>query len=91
MHNVSFQEVAFKRVYTRDCGMEDVNFNGAFLDGCAFGRIKARNIKNLDRATITQGGATGEEVEKLRRSIKKALGVSSSTPKKRKRPVTPER
>lgn len=74
MHGVSFWGVALKRVFARDCVMEDVNFKGAALDGGSFDRIKAKNIRGLDRATITYSGARSDEVKERQRLIRKALG-----------------
>lgn len=74
MQTVSFRGGALKRVYARDCSMEDVDFKGAFLDGCSFSRIRAKNIRNVEKATITHSGARSDEVKERQRMIRKALG-----------------
>lgn len=58
-----------------DCTLDHINFMGTILDGCSFGRIAARNIRNLDKATISLGGATLEECRQNKESIYQALGV----------------
>lgn len=58
-----------------DCTLDHINFLGALLDSCLFGRIIAGNIHNLDKATISLGGATLEENRQNRESIYQALGV----------------
>lgn len=55
--------------------LDHINFNCATMDGCAFGRVSAEEIWNLDRATITQGGATQEECRQNREAIFRALGI----------------
>lgn len=73
--SVSFQDARLKSCLTRDCRMERVDFQGATLDGSSYGRVSAKKIFNLRNASITQGGATHEEVERLRGSIFRELGV----------------
>ena len=68
----------FKKAYLRrcnvlDCGLYSVNFLNTTLDGCSFGRVESRLIRNLHTATITQGGATEAECRQNRESIYKAL------------------
>ena len=76
--SVSFQDARLKSCLTADCEMNRVDFQGAVLDGSSYGRIKARNILNLSGSAITQGGATTEEVRRLRLSVFRELGVSIS-------------
>lgn len=57
--------------------MGSVNYQGATLDGCTYGRVQAYDIRNLHRATITMGGATNEEVEHNRKAIYAALRPES--------------
>lgn len=64
-----------KRCNTIDCTIYGANYSGTTLDGCAFGRVTAGAIRNLDRATITQGGATEEVCRQNRAAIFDALGV----------------
>ena len=52
-----------------------MDFQGAMLDGSSFGRVNAQQILNLHQASITQGGATVEEVRQLRASIFRELDV----------------
>lgn len=73
MVSVSFQDARLKSCLTLDSTMDRVDFLGATLDGSDYGRIKASRIFNLRNATITQGGATQEEVKRLRQSVFQAL------------------
>ena len=50
-----------------------MGFLNAALDGCFFGRVSARNIRNLNTAAITQGGTTKEEADRSRDSVLTAL------------------
>lgn len=77
LSNVVAQKVQMRRCNTIDCTMDNVDFAGATLDGCSFGRITAGKIR-LDYATITQGGATEEECRQNREAIYKALGVKEA-------------
>ena len=72
---VSFQNTRLKNGLFLDSDLDIVDFQGATLDGTSFGRINASYILNLRHAAITQGGATQEEVQQLRSSVFKALGV----------------
>lgn len=76
--SVSFQDARLKFCLTADCEMNRVDFQGAVLDSSNYGRIKARDILNLSGAAITQGGATAEEIRRLRFSVFRELGVSIS-------------
>lgn len=76
--SVSFQDARLESCLTADCEMNRVDFQGAVLDSSSYGRIKAHDILNLSGAAITQGGATAEEVRRLRLSIFRELGVSIS-------------
>lgn len=73
LQNVSFQNAYLKSCNTVDCGLEGIGFLNATLDGCFFGRVAAQGIRNLHTATITQGGATSEEVKHNREAIYSAL------------------
>ena len=73
LQNVSFQAARMKSCNVVDCGLDGVGFLNATLDGCFFGRVSARNIRNLNTVTITQGGATKEEADRNRDSILTAL------------------
>ena len=75
MASVSFQDARLKSCFTLDCTMDRIDFRGATLDGARYGRVAASNIQNLPSAVITQGGATREEVEHLRESTFRELGV----------------
>lgn len=86
---VSFQEARLKSGYMRDCALDVVDFKGAELDGTWFGRIDARYVLNLRHANITQGGATQEDVDRLRASTFRALRVSPFPT--RQRPTAPRR
>lgn len=72
---VSFQRASLKACNTIDCTMNRVNFQSTILDGCSYGRIQAEGIRNFHTATITQGGATGDECHRNRASIFQALQV----------------
>lgn len=58
--------------------MDGINYSGATLNGCSFGRVTAGTIHDLDRAVITQGGATEEECRQNREAIYRALGVKGA-------------
>ena len=84
--SVSFQDARLKSCLTVDCNMDRIDFLGATLDGSSYGRITARNIKNLPNAVITQGGATHEEVRRLQVSTFHELGVPMFPVKRRPAP-----
>ena len=88
LKNVSFQGASLKSCNTVDCELDGVGFLNATLDGCFFGRVSARNIRNLNTAAITQGGATDSEVKRNRESIFAALrpeqGLRLEFPAKRR-------
>lgn len=86
MVSVSFQDARLKSCLTLDCTMDRVDFLGATLDDSDFGRIKATRIFNLSNATITQGGATREEVKRLQQSIFRELQSLPSPVVHRNRP-----
>jgi len=73
--SVSFQDARLKDCLTLDCTMERVDFLEATLDGASYGRITAKDIRNLPNATITMGGATREEVRRHRAETFRELGV----------------
>lgn len=81
--SVSFEDARLKSCLTLDCKMYRVDFRGAMLDGASFGRIDAQHILNLYQASITQGGATAEEVRRLRDSIFRELNVPMFPAKQR--------
>ena len=79
-HDCTLRHSNFNRASMKSCNFIDslldhINFNYATMDSCAFGRVSAEKIWNLDRATITQGGATQEECQQNREAIFRALGV----------------
>jgi uncharacterized protein YjbI with pentapeptide repeats len=73
---VSYSKARLKSCNTHDCVMDSVGFLDATLSGCSYGRITANGTRDLDTATITMGGATGEECEKNRALLFNALGVA---------------
>ena len=73
LQNVSFQRARMKSCHTVDCDLENISFLHTTLDGCSFGRVTAHGISNLHTATITQGGATDEEVTQNQKAILSAL------------------
>ena len=84
------------RCNTVDCSVGRLNFNGARLDGCTYGRITRlpnSRIEGLEDASITMGGATQEEVRYNRNAIFHALGEQDPEhlPASRDRPPGPER
>ena len=89
--SVSFQEARLKSCLTLDCTLDRVDFLGAVLDGSSYGRVAASGIQNLPSATITQGGATREEAERLRASVFHELGVPMFQVRQRPRPARQER
>lgn len=89
--SVSFQEARLKSCLTLDCTLDRVDFLGAVLDGSSYGRVAASGIQNLPSATITQGGATQEEAERLRASVFHELAVPMLPVRQRPRPARQER
>lgn len=71
----SFQSARIKGGFFMNTDMDIVDFLDATLDGASFRRINASYIQNLQQATITQGGATQEEVRQFQRCTFRALGV----------------
>lgn len=97
LKNVSFQKARLKSCNTVDCELDGVGFLDATLDGCFFGRVAAHGIRGLHTATITQGGASDKEVQRLRDSIFRGLDVPMFPVKqrpardRRKKAPAPER
>ena len=89
--SVSFQEARLKSCLTLDCTLDRVDFLGAVLDGSSYGRVAASGIQNLPSATITQGGATQEEAERLRASVFHELAVPILPVRQRPRPARQEK
>lgn len=85
--SVSFQDARLKSCLTLDCTMDRVDFQGATLDGSSYGRITAARVFNLYHASITQGGATQEEVARLRNSVFQELNVPKFQVRQRLQPV----
>lgn len=75
LSHVTFQKAWLKSCNTIDCTLDSINYLTATLDGCSFGRVTASDIRHLDTAAITQGGATQEECRRNRDAIFHALGV----------------
>lgn len=90
---LSFQWARLARCNFTDCGMDSVNFLLSTLDGCCAGRCQVRNTRCLDQATITQGGATAEEVRANRAAFLRAMGLPApeKKPPQRGRPRDRER
>lgn len=89
MEWASFQRARLARCNFLDCTLDSVNFLTATLDGCSVGRCQAHNIRCLDQAEITMGGATAEECRANRAAILRALGAQE--PKEKARRAGPER
>ena len=85
------------RCNTVDCSVGRLNFNGARLDGCTYGRITRlpnSRIEGLEDASITMGGATQEEVRYNRKrhfSTPWGSKTRNIPPASRDRPPGPER
>lgn len=77
LSHVMLQTAKLKTCSTIDCTMDGVDYAGATLDGCTFGRVTAGTIR-LDHAIITQSGATGEECGQNREAVYRALGVAEA-------------
>lgn len=75
LSHMMLQSAVMRHCNTIDCTLDGANYSGATLDGCSFGRVIAGTIRNLDQATITQGGATEEECRRNKSAIYQALGV----------------
>jgi len=88
LQNISFQKASLKSCNIVDCGLASIGFLNATLDNCSFGRVAAYDIRNLHTATITQGGATDEEVKHNREAVLAALrplqGVRREQPVQRR-------
>lgn len=77
--NVSFSYAYMRKCNTVDCRLEEINFYNTVLNGSAYSRVCAKNIRRLYTANITAGGATEQEVKWLRQSIFRALSPESPT------------
>ena len=73
MENVSFQKARLKSCNTLDSTMLSVDFLHTTLDGCSYNRVQSFLTEGLHTATITQGGATDEEIAYNRKAIYAAL------------------
>lgn len=83
----SFQEARIQSSRMLDCVMEQIDYTDATLDGCAFDRVKADGIIGLHTATITQGGATTEEVKRNREAVFRALAPPKQSQRKKPQKV----
>ena len=72
---VSFQQASFRQSSFLDCEMDKIDLYRATLDGCSFGRVAAKGIRDLDTATITYSGTTRGECRKNKEAIYKAFGI----------------
>lgn len=89
----AFLRSRMSRCNTIDCTVGRLNFNGATLDGCSYGRITRlpnSRIEALETASFTMGGATQEEVQANRAAILQALGAPEE-PQRKKPPKGRER
>ena len=87
IHSAAFLRSRMSRCNTIDCAVGRLNFNGATLDSCSYGRITRlpnSRIEVLETASFTMGGATQEEVQANRTAILQALGVPEPPEKKRR-------
>lgn len=96
LQSLSLPNTHLRRCNVIDCAVTRLDFLGAALDGCSFGRISRgaeSAVLHLDTAAITQGGATAEECARNRAAIFHALGVQDPErpPVKRKQSPAPER
>lgn len=96
LRSLSLPNTHLRRCHVIDCTVTRLDFLGAALDGCAFGRIDRvadSAVLHLDTAAITQGGATAEECARNRADIFHALGVQDleRPTARRKQPPAPER
>lgn len=94
IHSAAFLRTRMNRCNTIDCAVGRLNFNGAVLDGCSYGRIARlpnSRIEALETASFTMGGATQEEAQANRAAILHALGVLEELPMKQRRPRSRER
>ena len=96
LESLSLTNTHLRRCNVIDCTVTRLDFLGAALDGCSFGRISRGTdsaVLHLDTAAITQSGATAEECARNRADIFHALGIQ--TPEhhltKRKQPPMPGR
>ena len=96
LQSLMLGDTHLRRCNVIDCTVTRLDFLGAALDGCSFGRISRGTdsaVLHLDTAAITQGGATAEECARNRAGIFHALGVQDPEcpPARQKRPPAPER
>lgn len=94
IHSAAFLRSRMSRCNTIDCAVGRLNFNGAILDGCSYGRITRlpnSRIEALETASFTMGGATQEEARSNRATILQALDVPEEPPMKQRRPRSRER
>lgn len=78
LRSVGFIRSRLARCNTIDCTVKRLDFAEVTLDGCSYGRITRTPdciIKGLEQTAITCGGATAEEVKRLRASIFEVLQV----------------
>ncbi len=76
LSHTMFQKARMVHCGITDCTLDHINFLGALLDSCSLTRITAGNIRNLDKATISLGGATMEECRQSKAAIYQALGIT---------------
>lgn len=94
IRSAAFLRTRMNRCSTIDCAVGRLNFNGAVLDGCSYGRISRlpnSRIEGLETASFTMSGATEEECRENRAAIFQALGAPEEPPVKQHRPRDRER
>lgn len=78
LRSVGFIRSRLAHCNTIDCTVKRLDFAEVTLDDCSYGRITRTPdciIKGMEQTVITCGGATDEEVKRLRASIFEALQV----------------
>lgn len=91
MRSVSYNRAQLNCCNTIECDMNHVIYAQTTLDGCSFGRVNAKEIIDLDTATITMGGATSKECAQNKATIYENLGVPQPVPAPARSTPTPPR
>lgn len=73
----NYTKVNLKRMTFHNTNLEQVDFDGAKMNGAYFTNVQVTGVKNLESASLTMGGATSEEVENYERIVLETLKGSS--------------
>lgn len=84
LEKADFTFTRFKGGYIRDSNLKEANLLNAHIDGTWFAQNLTQDVSNLDTISITQGGATNEEVNRLKESIQKEFSQPQEEINKKK-------